>query len=44
MPDLDELGRDLEVALEELVVAAKKQARGKPKPRRRAPASKTAPA
>ena len=28
MPDLDELGRDLEVALEELVVAAKKQSKG----------------
>ena len=28
MPDLDEFGRDLEVALEELVVAAKKQSKG----------------
>jgi WS/DGAT/MGAT family acyltransferase len=29
MPDLDELGRDLEVALEELLVAAKKATKGK---------------
>jgi WS/DGAT/MGAT family acyltransferase len=29
MPDLDEFGRDLEVALEELLVAAKKAAKGK---------------
>jgi hypothetical protein len=28
MPDLDELGRDLEVALEELLVAAKKATKG----------------
>jgi diacylglycerol O-acyltransferase len=39
MPDLDEFGRDLDVALQELVVAAKKQAKG----RKRA-ASKAAPA
>ena len=29
MPDLDELGRDLEVALEELLIAAKKATKGK---------------
>jgi diacylglycerol O-acyltransferase / wax synthase len=39
MPDLDELGRDLEVALEELVAAAKQQSKG----RKRA-APKAAPA
>ncbi|HET8951841.1 MAG TPA: wax ester/triacylglycerol synthase family O-acyltransferase [Solirubrobacteraceae bacterium] len=43
MPDLDELGRDLEVALEELVVAAKKRAKGTAKGRKRAP-SKVTPA
>jgi diacylglycerol O-acyltransferase / wax synthase len=43
MPDIDELGHDLEVALQELVVAAKKRARGTGKPRRRA-SSKAAPA
>jgi len=29
MPDLDEFGRDLEVALEELLIAAKKATKGK---------------
>jgi len=43
MPDLDEFCRNLEVALEELVVAAKKQTKGTPKGRRRA-SSKAAPA
>jgi WS/DGAT/MGAT family acyltransferase len=40
MPDLDELGRDLEVALEELLVAAKKATKPKGKGR----SSKAAPA
>ena len=40
MPDLEELGHDLEVALEELVVAAKKKSKGTAKGRKRAPASK----
>jgi len=43
MPDLDELGRDLEVALEELLIAAKKATKGKGGARR-APAPRTAPA
>jgi diacylglycerol O-acyltransferase / wax synthase len=43
MPDLDELGRDLEVALEELLIAAKKATRGKSRSTG-GRASKTAPA
>src|SRR4051812_13667678 len=43
MPDLDEFARDLEVALEELVVAAKTQSKGTAKGRKRAP-SKVTPA
>ena len=41
MPDLDELAADLGVALEELVVAAKKKTKGTTKPRKRASASKS---
>src|SRR5215213_7344519 len=41
MPDLDELGRDLEVALEELLIAAKKATKARAKPRA---TSKPAPA
>src|ERR687897_190589 len=46
MPDLDELGQDLEVALEELVVAAKRQAKanGRGKAPRKTGTSKPAPA
>jgi hypothetical protein len=43
MPDLDELGRDLEVALEELLIAAKKATKGKGRTTG-GRASKTAPA
>ena len=43
MPDLDELGRDLEVALEELLIAAKKATKGKGRSTG-GRASKTAPA
>jgi diacylglycerol O-acyltransferase / wax synthase len=43
MPDLDELGRDLEVALEELLIAAKKATGGKSRSTG-GRASKTAPA
>jgi WS/DGAT/MGAT family acyltransferase len=43
LPDLDELGRDLGVALEELVVAARKQTKsnGHQAPRKRAPSRTT---
>jgi hypothetical protein len=34
MPDLEDLGQDLSLALEELVVAAKKQAKAAPKRKR----------
>jgi diacylglycerol O-acyltransferase / wax synthase len=40
MPDLDDLGQGLELALEELVVAAKKKTKGTAKARKRASASK----
>ena len=43
MPDLDELGQDLSIALEELVVAAEKHAKtnGGKAARKRAPSKRT---